>query len=252
MRTVPSSVVSSPLTTFVMPVVLAAAVLALCLVVVRLAAPQEGAAQIGGREAADRRTVSFTGLATVRVPPDRAQIVATVEATGDSSEQALTRAGERAQRVARELRRLNISGTNLQTRDAYTYRDYESGAWTSSVTLRVRLTNPQRAARVMRVATRAGAADVSGPSYSLEETGRAHNRAVRQAIEDARRKAAAAAQHLNVSLGEVVTVEEQEDQDASYYENDWLHTAGARSRFSFERGSREVTAEVRVSFELRR
>ena len=58
-------------------------------------------------------------------------------------------------------------------------------------------------------ANAAGADGVGGPSFSVDDTRAAYASALRQAIEDARAKAEAAAAQMGVKVGGVVSVDDQ-------------------------------------------
>ena len=65
------------------------------------------------------------------------------------------------------------------------------------------------AGKLLTAANAAGAGGVSGPSFSVDDTRAAYASALRQAIEDARAKAEAAAAQMGVKVGGVVSVDDQ-------------------------------------------
>jgi len=150
----------------------------------------------------------FSGMDSVKVKPDQAELQATATATAGSSKAALDEASSKLQRVTERMRALGIADDDLSTDPVNTYQDWESKDWTANVTLRVRVADVNRAGEILAEANAAGADSVSGPYFSLEDQDAAYNEAMKKAIENARTKAEAAATQMGVTVTGVVSVDE--------------------------------------------
>ncbi len=150
----------------------------------------------------------FSGMDSVKVKPDQAELQATATATAGSSKAALDEAGAKLQRVTDRMRALGIADDDLSTDPVNTYQDWESKDWTANVTLRVRIDDVDRAGEILAEANAAGADAVSGPYFSLESQDAAYTEAMKKAIENARTKAEAAATQMGVTVTGVVSVDE--------------------------------------------
>jgi uncharacterized protein len=174
-----------------------------------LAAPAQAQA------APDPTTLSVTGRATVQVTPDLATVGVEVRRAGLTGEAARSSVDRRTNQILSGLARLGITRTEVQT---------------SGITLQEQRLKPRRKggrARVRFVAlndltvrtkrlaalsglfgvvTRAGATDVSGPDFSVEDRTPGRATATTAAVADARRRAEAAAAALGLRVTGVRSV----------------------------------------------
>ena len=112
-------------------------------------------------------------------------------------------------KVQARLAALGVTEAQMTTNDASTYQDYDSKKWRAELSLSVKVPKVDEAGKLIAEANAAGAAGVSGPSFSVDDTRAAYASALRQAIEDARAKAQAAAAQMGVKVGGVVSVDDQ-------------------------------------------
>ncbi len=151
----------------------------------------------------------FTGNGTVTVKPDTAEIYVSTVATAATSRAALDAASRKMVKVQARLAALGVTKDQMTTNDASTYQDYDSKKWRAELSLSVKVPKVDQAGKLIAEANAAGAAGVSGPSFSVDDTRAAYAAALRQAIEDARAKAQAAAAQMGVRVGGVVSVDDQ-------------------------------------------
>ena len=97
----------------------------------------------------------------------------------------------------------------MTTSNSSTYQDYDSKKWRAELSLNVKVRKIDDAGKLLTAANAAGADGVGGPSFSVDDTRAAYASALRQAIEDARAKAEAAAAQMGVKVGGVVSVDDQ-------------------------------------------
>lgn len=150
----------------------------------------------------------FTGTGTVEVKPDIASISATTQATADTSAEALDAASKRMEKVIATMKELGIAEDDLRTESASTYQDYDSKRWTAQQTLVVTVREIDRAGELLTAANAAGAQNVYGPGFSVEDQTGAYRESIDKAISDARAKADAAAAAMGVKVTGIVSVDE--------------------------------------------
>jgi uncharacterized protein YggE len=151
----------------------------------------------------------FSGFGSVRVEPDTADIYVSSVATAASSADALDAASKKMTKVQAKLKELGVAEADMTTSNSSTYQDFDSKKWRAELSLNVKVRKIEDAGKLLTAANAAGADGVGGPSFSVDDTRAAYASALRQAIEDARAKAEAAAAQMGVKVGGVVSVDDQ-------------------------------------------
>jgi uncharacterized protein YggE len=161
------------------------------------------------------RLISTQGYGEVRVRPDSFRTTVGVEARAETLEQARNEVNTKMQRVTEALNRLGIEGLTLQTEtlrilpiysrpregELATIIGYHAA---NAVSATVRRGDYERlgdvAARVVDAAVRAGANEVRGISFFIDDASVARRRALQEAVNDAEANARAMAQAAEVIL----------------------------------------------------
>ena len=151
----------------------------------------------------------FSGFGSVTVRPDTAEIYVSTVSTADSSADALDAASKKMTKVQAKLKELGVAEADMTTNNSSTYQDFDSKKWRAELSLNVKVRNIDDAGKLLTAANEAGADGVGGPSFSVDDSRAAYATALRQAIEDARAKAEAAAAQMGVKVGGVVSVDDQ-------------------------------------------
>lgn len=197
------------------------------------------------------RLLIFSGTGSTQVAPDRATLHVGVQATGTSADEALDEASGRMERLIARLKREGLDADQLQTSDVSTYRDHErDDRWRASQSLAVTLDEPERAGKLLGVATEAGADTVSGPSFGLDDQRSGYDEALRRAVADARAKADAAAALTDRRVDEVISITEGTGGDVPVRATTAVMEEGARD-VPIEQGTLEVSMTVEVAFSYR-
>lgn len=201
------------------------------------------------------RLLTFNGTGSAQVAPDTATLNVGVQTTGASADAALDAASSRMERVIGRLRREGLSAKDLQTSDVSTYQDYEDDKrWRASQSLTVTLDEPDRAGKLLGIATEAGADTVNGPSFSLDDQRSGYDEALRHAVADARAKADAAAALMDRRVNEVVSVREGQAQGQVYdmaAPMAQMADADSAKTAPVEQGTLAVSMTVEVAFSYR-
>jgi uncharacterized protein YggE len=164
----------------------------------------------------DARTVSVSGRGQVAVPPDIATVTLGVEITSMSTDAAIRTSNEIIARVTAALHDLGIADDDIalgwfSVRTVYDHIDgrRELRGYAVSHDLTVKVREIDRTGAVLSTAISAGATEVKGLSFSVEDPTPATDRARERAFADARHKAEELARLAGVSLGAVRSMSEQ-------------------------------------------
>jgi uncharacterized protein YggE len=192
----------------------------------------------------------FGGQSSVNVKPDTAEVDVTTTGDATSSNEAIDQASKRMVQVIAALKGMGIAEDDLQSSGVYSYEDYDkSGTFHASQSLSVTVRDVAKAGAVLNTANDAGADQVSGPSFSISDQRTAYRQALKEAIQDARAKADAAAEQMGVKVTGVVSVSDQSDPGPSPL----LYAAASRwakdsTGVPVQPGTLDVGADVVVVF----
>jgi len=192
----------------------------------------------------------FTGTGTVTVRPDTAEIFVSTVASATTSKAALEAVSRKMAKVQARLAELGVGKAAMTTNGASTYQDYDSKRWRAELSLNVKIDDVDRAGKLLAEANAAGSDSVGGPSFSVDDTRAAYAAALRQAIEDARAKAGAAAAQMGVTVGGVVSVDDQAGgvQPPMFAAQRASADAAGAVAVPVEPGTQDVVATVTVVF----
>lgn len=166
-------------------------------------------------------TVTVSGAGEVRVAPDLATVSLGVVAQKESARAAQQEASRIAQDILDAITALDVPEEAVQTSQLVLTPVYEQGgprqqvptepriiAYRASNVVSVRLDDLARIGPAIDAGIDAGANQVQGVDFQLEDDREAREEALRRAVREARGKAAAMAEALEVSLGTVLDARE--------------------------------------------
>lgn len=212
-------------------------------------------------------TVAVSGDAEVRVDPDLATVSLGVTAQAEDAGAAQAEVNRTASAILDAVKGLEVEEDAVQTSrlslsPVYDNRRPREGqlepqeprivGYRASNVVSVRLDDLTKVGPVIDATVKAGANQVQGVSFSLEDDAGARNDALSQAVEAARAKAETVAETLGMNLGRVLQVEESgismERPQMTYQEMAMRVSDGGGTPVSS--GQVGVTARVEVRFEL--
>jgi uncharacterized protein YggE len=162
-----------------------------------------------------RRTITVTGRGEVQTPPDLGHLRLGVRVTNRDTDPALRTANQRITAVQEALHdagvaedditlgRFSITTVHDHIDGRRTFRGYQV-----SHDLAITVRDIERTGALLSIAVHAGADDVNGVSFSVENPGPSVDRARVRAFENARYKAAELARLAETQLGAVLTIRE--------------------------------------------
>ncbi len=163
------------------------------------------------------KTDTFTvlGEGKVIVPPDIAVINVGVQANGGSVKQVQDELNRKINAVSEAVKRVGVKDADIQTSNysIYPQYDYQTGGqritgYQASSNLTVKVRDIDRANDVIDGATAAGANQVGGMSFDVDDKTKAQNEAREKAVAEAKRKAQDAARIAGFRLGNIVNYQE--------------------------------------------
>ena len=169
----------------------------------------------------DARTLTIVGQADVSAVPDLAIVTLGVTSEAESAAGALSANNVAMAGVIETLRAAGIEARDIQTSGLslsprYVYPQRQGNAekprlvgYTASNQVTVRLRDLARLGALLDKVVSAGATDIRGIAFDLQERNRLLDDARRRAVEDARRKAALYADAAGVRLGALMTLSEE-------------------------------------------
>jgi uncharacterized protein len=160
--------------------------------------------------------VVTAGEAIVKRVPDRAWVQITAESRARNPREAQKLNSDVMSAVLQKLKGAGLPPDALQTRgyDLQPEYDYNNGRQTvrgyvARNTVEVRVDDLPRVGEIVDMAVTAGATSVGGVRFDLKEKDAAEREALRLAVEDARRRAEAAAAGAGMKVERVIRIEEQ-------------------------------------------
>jgi uncharacterized protein YggE len=160
--------------------------------------------------------VVTAGEAILKRAPDRAWVQVTAESRARSPREAQKLNADAMSAVIQKLKGAGLAGDAIQTRgyDLQPEFDYANGRQTlrgyvARNTVEVRLDDLARVGEVLDASVTAGATSIGGVRFDLKDRSGVEREALRLAVEDARRRADAAASGAGMKVERVVRIEEQ-------------------------------------------
>lgn len=200
-------------------------------------------------EAEEGITVTATGSA--EAVPNRARFTFGVTTNGNTSEAALAANSTKMRALVAALKAAGVPDGKIQTESvSVSPRISPSGervdGFTAENSASVEVA-ADRAGEIVDLAVGNGATSVSGPSFERSDRDAQYNKALANAVEQARRKAETLADAANVALGDVTRVVEGGEPGTVVYET---VARAAAADTPVEPGTQEITASVTVTFSV--
>lgn len=187
---------------------------AVFLLVSTLAAPMQ--AQTPGTRDPAAPVVMTSGEGVVRRAPDRAWVQISVESRARSPQEAQRNNAATMKAVLQKLRDAGFKDDAIQTRgyELQPEYDFKDGrqiprGYLARNTVEVRVDELPRIGEVLDVAVGAGATSAGSIRFDLKDREAAEREALRLAVDDARRRAEAAAAAAGMAIDRIIRIEEQ-------------------------------------------
>jgi len=204
--------------------------------------------------------IAVSGHGTRTADPDRAYVSLSVVTRHKSSRKAAEDNARIAQAVTKAIRAVGIDAKDIQTRGysmqpwiRYARNEEKMLGYEVQNTVRVTVRDRTKVSDVTDAGTAAGANQVQGISFGIEDDEKLRREALASAVANARRKAEAVARKLGVEVGEPLEVREgSTEQPAPYLATVPTGAPAARAAepTPISPGRLEVSQEVEVTFRI--
>ena len=201
-------------------------------------------------------TVTASGAGTTQAVPDTAEMSFGVTTMSPNAKSALDEASKTAEQIASAVKRQGIAGEDIQTQDVSVYPQTvdQNGkqvitGYQASLSVRVKVRDISKLGEVISAANAAGANDISGPSFTIDDPAPARAKAINEAVADARKSAEAMAKAAGKSVGAVLSMSSSDAGLSPMYSASDM--AGSAKSVPIEPGQLDITANVVVVFELK-
>ncbi len=229
----------------------------------------------------DNRFIAVTGSGKAAAEPDTAEFTVGVEQTADTAQAAQDETNRVSNAIAEALKALGVLPEDMQTSNISlwtedvraeaadpTYFAPSSPAATpnpvagapavavryrASVDIRVKTKNLSGLGALLGAATEAGANQLYGIQFSIEDDSLPYQEAVSAALTNAKTKAEHIAAQTGAALGAIEEVTEQSYSSPIMYKEAAMMAGGAvasADALGVEAGSLEVTASVAVKYSM--
>lgn len=159
-------------------------------------------------------TFSVSGEGKVIVTPDVAVINVGVQSSGASVKQVQDELNRNINAVSDAVKRVGVKDVDIQTSNYSIYPQYDYQqrqritGYQASSNMTIKVRDIDRTNEVIDAATGAGANQVGGISFDVDDKTKVQNEAREKAVADARRKAEDASKIAGFRLGNVVNYQE--------------------------------------------
>jgi|LSQX01.2.fsa_nt_gb uncharacterized protein YggE len=208
-------------------------------------------------ENSDRKTVSASGEGVVRVTPDIAVVSLGVETSKKEMSEAQSENKKLMNEIMAELKNLGIQDKDIQTNNYSVYPDYE---WnnnkqillgykvTNTVSVKVRKIDDT--GKVLDAVAAKGANRVNGIQFTVEDTGKLYEEALKLAVKNAEEKAKVMTGYFGINkLSPVKITERSQGYYPLYDEGQYEMELAAGRSTPISTGQLEIKASVDVNFE---
>lgn len=209
----------------------------------------------------DDRQMVVAGTATVSLPADTASLELGTSVKDATVEAAQQQSDEIIRKVLAALKDLGIEEKDIVTSNysVYTevpYEEYGSirksdPVYNVSNMLNIKVRNLEIIGKVIDAATKAGANQIYGLTFSSSKEKDAYKNALERAVEDARSKAEILAKASGKTLGNITRIENQYDY-GGYYDarNQVAFEASVSNAAAIVSGAIVVSATVTLTYEI--
>ena len=203
-------------------------------------------------------TVTASGAGTTQAVPDTAEMSFGVTTTSPNAKSALDEASRSAEQIAAAVKKQGIADKDIQTQDVSVYPQTvdQNGkqvitGYQASLSVRVKVRDIAKLGGVISAANAAGANNISGPAFTVDDPAPARAKAIDEAVADARKSAEAMAKAAGKSVGAVLSMSSSDVGQVPGPMFSTSDVAGAAKNVPIEPGQLDVSASVVVVFELK-
>lgn len=208
----------------------------------------------------EQRTMTVTGNGKVEVKPDVATVRLSVVVQAKTAEEAQTQNSEKMTAVIEAIKVLGVAEADIQTQQISVYPVQDNNktpavitGYTATNSIAVEMRNLNKTGELVSAATQAGANEVLGVDFKLEDETKSYQQALASAVADAQVKAQAMADAAGVLLDGPLSM--QESGNVVFPQYSMAPAAEDKATGAAETpvqtGDITVTAQVSIQYSLK-
>jgi uncharacterized protein YggE len=196
--------------------------------------------------------ITVTGVGTITSVPDEAAFTIGVQTQGSTAREALAANSEQMRRVIAAVKAAGVAKSDIKTQDVSVSANYADegriDGYSARNSVLVTVRNLSKAGPILDAASSAGANEVYGPMLSRSDEDELQAKALRGAVEDARKKAEVLADAAGVQLSRVTALTEGSSGGPQPYYEGAMRLA--KTDAPIEPGTQDTQATVTVTFAI--
>lgn len=203
--------------------------------------------------------LSVVGEGKIEAVPDTATITVGISVSNVTTvQEAQTRITEINNKIISSLSGLGIAKSDIKTSNYSIYPYYSPDAqakttgYNGNVSITITTHSAEKVPNIITQATAAGANEVQGVNFSIDNPDALREKAREEAIDNAKEQAQKLAKQLDIRLGKITNVVEANGgaEVLPYYQRMALpEIGGGRAEAQVEPGSQTITSVVTLYFE---
>jgi uncharacterized protein YggE len=184
----------------------------------------------------------------VGITVDKGNTVADVQKQIDTTNNAIIAA---LQKIGIDKKNIQTGNYSIYPNYSYNGNDRSQNGYTGDVRLTITLKDTSKVAAAVQAATTAGANNIYGTTFSIDNPDKYREQARNMAIANAKEQANQLAKSLGIKLGKVTNiVESNANSDPGLvYEKAVMNSAGGAGGADFQAGTQTVQSVVTLYFE---
>lgn len=217
--------------------------------------PQTIAAQTTNTPA---RQITVIGNGDAKGTPDTANVQLGVQTDGTTAREAMTTNNGQMQALIAKLKESGVADKDMQTSNLYISPRYDDKGrdvigYTVNNMLNVTIREVSKAGELLDKVVDAGANNIWGMSFSIDDPTTLQGAAREKAIADARTRAEAMAKAAGATVGQVISITENIGSTPPVVYEQRMAAGAATDTASVpvQTGEQTITAQVQITFELR-
>ena len=207
----------------------------------------------------EQRTMTVSGNGKVEVKPDVATVRLSVVVQAKTAEEAQAQNSEKMTAVIEAVKSFGVAEKDIQTQQISVYPEQDTNktppvitGYTATNSIAVEMRNMEKTGELVTAATQAGANEVLGVDFKLEDESKSYQQALASAVADAQAKAQAMADAAGVVLDGPLSMQESGNITFPQY---GMAAAGEKSDTAVntpvQTGDITVTAQVSIQYSLK-
>ena len=198
-----------------------------------------------------------TGEGRVTIKPDIASITAGIQAQASSVKGAQDQINSVINQVSEAIKQTGVDAKDIQSTNYSIYPTYDYGGGTQKITgynagtnLLIKVRNLDNINNVIDSATKNGANQISGLTFSVDDKTKMETEARQKAVDEAKKKAQVAAKIAGFKLGRIINYSENFQGGPRPITLTMEAAKAVGSPTQVEPGSSEVIVNVTLSYEV--